>query len=403
MKSRKKKVNKKMSVNILGSTGPMGPDAVGLALSVEDPLVMALAIIGVVLLIIIILFLSYFNILRSIASYSYSNARFKAVGTPYVQRHELELLADSQSLMELSQKLGEKDMRIPQSQRISVEEFEDAVKGETIRMLRNTLAAVPEGSKPFFRAYMTRMDATQVKTALRAVRSGEKLVIHPAYHIDAEKARLLASASTPQEIAEIAGAGVVGNALSEALQQYPDDPVGWEMHLDKVVFDSLYSSLALVEDEIKAPFKEFYGRYADVMNIKLLARLKGFGIKLDNPGNMIVNGGRELPKWAVERLMDSADYPSLMSDLENTTYGQYLKDHGGPAPTPSQVEHILEQYLISAVVEISSRNTLLGGPSIKFAYCKEVEARNLMALARAVAENVPFPNIEQYLTLEVGA
>ena len=98
--------------------GMIGPTNAVSAFDPTDPLVVALAITAAVILIIVILFLSYFTVLRAISAYSYSNARFKAVGTPFLSRSMLEGLSESTSIMDLSARLVEHDIRVPQTPRL---------------------------------------------------------------------------------------------------------------------------------------------------------------------------------------------------------------------------------------------------------------------------------------------
>ena len=372
------------------------------AFSASDPLVVTAAMIGLALLIIILLFLSYFTVLRAIAAYSYSNARFKAVGTPFLSRPMLESLSESTNLLDLSSRLSEYDYRVPQGPRVSIEELEEALETETIRMLRNTLAATPDGSKPFFRAYLVRMDSLQVKKALRAVRTGRKPNVHPAYYVDANMVRLLAEAPAPQDVAEMVGDNFIGQALAEAVQQNPDEPVLWEMAIDRAAFKNIYGSIALLDDEIRAPIREFYGRMADVYNINLLARAKSLGIIPSEVLSWTAQGGRELAQWRLEQLAETQDFQTFVSELDSTSYGAYMKEKGLNPEQAPELEHALDWHMLDMVSELASKNTLLAGPALKFAFGKEREARNIMAVARAVADGVGFADVEHFLIAEAS-
>ncbi|MCK4717435.1 MAG: V-type ATPase subunit [Thermoplasmata archaeon] len=380
--------------------GLIGPEAGMAAFDVTNPLAISFAIIGIVLLVVIILFLSYFTILRAIAAYSYSNARFKAMGTHFLSGEALEGLSESTSLSDMASRLAELDFRVPQTPRLSIEELEETLEAETIRMLRNTLAATPDGAKPFFRAYLIRMDALQIKAVLRSLRSGQEPVIHPSYYVDAEKMRLLTDASSPQDVAEIMGDNMLGIALSNGLQQHPEEPVAWELFLNRAVLDNMNSSVSMVDDEIRGPIREFYGRLADITNIKLLARAGSLGAEGEHLTTLLAPGGRELPGWMLERLIEIKDMAGLLSELDTTSYGRYMKKKGLRVSNPSELERAMESYMLDVVCEISSKNTLLAGPALKFAYGKEREIKNITAVARGVLDRLSFQEIEPFLIME---
>ena len=65
---------------------------------------------------------------------------------------------------------------------------------------------------------------------------------------------------------------------------------------------------------------------------------------------------------------DTADLINLLSEIDTTAYGEYMKERGLKPSSASELEHILDQYLLASASEIASRNTLLAGPALKFAY-----------------------------------
>ena len=373
-------------------------------MDVGDPVTLAAVVVAVSLLIVILLFLPYFTILKAISDHSYPNAVFKAVGLPFLSKHLLEMLSESGNETELASRLGEYGIRMPQNRKLDLEEIEDVLETEAIRMLRNTLASVPDGTKPFFRAYIGKMDALQVKKALRGLRSGLAPRIHPVYYIDAEVARRLSEAKTQKEVVEALDGTPLGPVLSDNIQQNPERPVLWEMSLDQRAMDELSDSVFHVDSDLQAPLREFYGRLADVENINLLARATAANISSEEVLSMMSQGGRELPRWMLERLADSPDLQALLAELESVSYGVWLREHVAVVSAePADVEMALERCLLHQIYEISSKNGLLAGPSVLFAFGKEKEMANIRVLARSVRDGVPFGDIEPFLVLEVSA
>ena len=367
-------------------------------LDIGEPVTLAMVIVAVALLVVIILLLPYFTLLRSIADFSYPNAMFKAVGLPFLSRRNLEALSETTSLTELVSRLGEMDIRIASTQRMGLDDVESSLEAENIRSLRNTLASVPEGAKPFYRAYLTRMDALQLKKALRGLRSGTVPVLHPAFYVDAETVRRLSEASSPRDILDIMDGTPFAPALSSAMQEMPDSPVRWEMALDNAVMGWIHDSIFQVDQELQMPLREFHGRMADCSNIILLARWKA-SLEIDDVSSLLVPGGRELPGWALERLAESPDLQSLISELETTSYGRSLKSLSAGKTLASDVENAMEEQLLDLVTEISSRNNLLVGPSIMFTYGKEKEIANIRAVSRNVEEGGSFRDVEEFLVM----
>ena len=71
-------------------------------LGFDNSITIAFMVVGFAILLIIILFLSYYNVLMNIIHFAYPNARFKALGTPFVSKKEMDFLMDATSLSEVS-------------------------------------------------------------------------------------------------------------------------------------------------------------------------------------------------------------------------------------------------------------------------------------------------------------
>jgi len=82
-------------------------------LALNETMTLALIVIGVAVLITIILLMSYFNILVTIASFSYPNARLRAMGNPYIRRQKLLELMEMSSPNEVAQEISKEGYKLP--------------------------------------------------------------------------------------------------------------------------------------------------------------------------------------------------------------------------------------------------------------------------------------------------
>ncbi|MCD6461825.1 MAG: V-type ATPase subunit [Thermoplasmata archaeon] len=368
---------------------------VSLAVLPDDPFVITLAVVTLSLGVVIILFLSYFHLLKEIASFSYCNARFKAVGVPYVRRDELRRLYEERRVDDMAAALLKKGYRLPSTSGMTVRQLEDAMLEERLRMAKSTLAAVPEGLKPFVRAWLVRLDGEEVKRALHQADRGERVEVRHVYLITPEVAGRLRECGSPEEVVDALDGTPYRDVLREVVSSHRDSPGLWDMAVDHVGYQVLYHGVGMVDEHARPPVSLFYGRMADIRNILAVARGMEMGMGEDDVKRYLAPGGRELARWRLDRLWDAKDLPGLFSSLEDTTYGRMLKE----AKTVADAERLLESYLLSAASELSARYSLGAGPALFFLLGKEMEVRNVIGVARGVSAGMEFEEILGDLTV----
>ncbi|GEM_PF-4404309 len=389
------------------------------------PLLISTVIVFFVLMLVLLLFLPYLTILKQIAAFSYSNARFHASGNPFVKKDVLKRLAENTTLGELASDLfsiGGYSVSLTSStspgDTASLAEFEKKVENETIRFLTSAVVSVPDEVRPFFRAFLLRMDARQIKTALRSTWRGARPDITHVFTVTPEIADRLRQCSSPEEVVEVLSTTPFGQPLRESSEKYGSDRSMWEMAVDRTCFEHMNSSLNLVDDTLRPPIAKFFGHMVDVYDILLCARVVGLGLPRGSLSGFFLEGGREIKEWRWKRMREAPDLRSMLQTIADTSYSRavsramaVLPPTTGKSEEPDRekilvalktLEKALVTDLVSRAREVSSTYSLFAGPAVAYVFLKEVEMRNLMAVARGVVENRRFDEVEKELIVEGG-
>jgi len=389
------------------------------------PLLISMVIVFFVLLLVLLLFLPYLTILRQIAAFSYPNARFYASGNPFVKKDVLKRLAENTTLGEIASDLssiGGYSISLSSSaahgDTNSLAEFEKKVENETIRFLTSAVVSVPDEVRPFFRAFLLRMDARQIKSALRSTWRGGRPDITHVFTVTPEIADRLRQCSSPEEIVEVLSATPFGQPLREASEKYGSDRSMWEMAVDRTCFERMNSSLNMVNDLLRPPLTKFFGHMVDVYNILLCARVVGLGLSGSVLNDFFLEGGREIKEWRWKRMREAPDLRSMLQTIADTSYSQAVSQAISVLPPATgkpkeqdrekilmalnTLERTLMTDLISRAREVSSTYSLFAGPAVAYVFLKEVEMRNILAVAMGMVENRRFDDVEKELIFEGG-
>jgi vacuolar-type H+-ATPase subunit C/Vma6 len=249
-------------------------------LGLDTTSTLALIIIGGAVLITIILLMSYFNVLVMIASFSYPNARLKAMGNPYIRKRKLLDLIELSGAQEAAMEISKEGYNLPQNiEKVGTEEAEQKLEIAQVEFLQKVMASNPQSIRPFLEAFLIKYDALQIKKAIRARQSGTsnddlKKKLIPVKEITQEIIDDILDTSTVDDVCNSVKSTRFGDSLLKAQAEHKGDIVVLDLTLDKFFSSELRKSIIRVDTSVSETITLYVGKYADITNIKHIIRSK---------------------------------------------------------------------------------------------------------------------------------
>ncbi len=324
--------------------------------------------------------------LVSMAGFTYPNAKFNAIGTPYIHKKGLAPLVNSDTLEQYTGNVGSRDFAVEGDRAGAVQRSIDSSLARMVEMARKDS---PDTVASFYDAYLQKLDARPVKEAIKAVMRNEApgerethsdwgaMVLRALQKADREQLLNVLSSHGMHEVREL-----VDENAAPAFVEYAVDR---------------YLIGRLREAELPKPTRHirdvFVKRLVDVMNLKAIFRAKYYHVA--DIESMLFGEGRELAGWTLEHMLKIDSIPEIISLLEGTAYIDVLRnampryeEQGVPA-----LEMALDGQLLHIVADLACDDSMGLGAGIRFVVEKEYEARNLKAIAKGVAEGLPSDDI----------
>ncbi len=355
-----------------------------------DPITVAFAVIAIALLIVVIFFMAYFNILLLIANFAYPNAMLKATSVLFLAKERLRKLSES-SREEFVESLRSAGYPISSGES-DPDMIEAAVERHSFKLMEETANSMPHKAKPFFEAWMKKYDITAIKNVLRAKRAGERPDISkiPLYELDR---KILSEMADSRDI-ESAILVLHGTEY----EMGPEERSGYavETALDRKFFNGLVDSTSAVDSDIAQRISQFVDMYADITNIKSALRTRAMGMKSESAMKSLVGPGSEIPEWRVKNMVDAADIERAISEISGTSYAEAIRG----IRDITGIEAALDRELLRRALELETDYSLDMGPALSFVISREMESRNLKAINRAIEAEMEWNDIEPLLVME---
>jgi len=357
-------------------------------------------IIGLALLLVIILFMSYYRVVISIANFTYPNAVFRSSGNPYLKEKKISDLVEGGNLNEVYSELEEDGYEISKEAREDIDQVEKELEKKNIELMKKAHRTSPGETKGFTKAWLSRYDVKMAKRAIKAIKEDrmEKVEerLHPVEEINEKVIEDLTSARNLQEALSI----LRDTELEEVLEkkEWEEKPFELDITLDKYAFNKLKEGIFKVESEQRAPVRYFFGRYVDLLNIKIILRGIREEIQSERLKDCILPKGRELPEWKLEEMVESTSIDEALVQLEGTSYEDIRNKM--QSDEKFDFERYLDKTLLKMVTELNNQHILTVGPTLKYLVGKELELRNMRALIRGIKEEVDPIRVKELMILE---
>jgi V/A-type H+-transporting ATPase subunit C len=370
---------------------------------------LALVVIGAAVLITIILLMSYFNVLITIASFSYPNARLKAMGNPFIRKRRLTELLEMTSVGEAAQEIAKEGYSLPQNiEKAGLDEVERRLELAQIEFLQKVLASDPQSIRPFLEAFLIKYDAAQIKKAIRARKNAlsnselkKKLI--PVKEIDEAAIEAILETNTVDEVCNAVRSTKFGDILIKTASEHKNDIIALDLALDQFYSKELHLTITRVDTPVRETITMFVGKYADITNIKHIIRSKQQGLDITLTERFLIEGGRSLAPWKLRQMMEAKGVSEIVTELEGTPYFEIMKEamqEYSDTKSMYSFETAFDRMLLQIAAEISSSASIAAGPTIRFLIAKEFEIRNLKALLRGLHEKLPSEKILPMMIVE---
>jgi len=357
-------------------------------------------IIGLALLLVIILFMSYYRVVISIANFTYPNAVFRSSGNPYLKEKKISDLIEGSNLNEVYSELEEDGYEISKEAREDIDKVEKELEKKNIELMKKAHRTSPDETKGFTKAWLSRYDVKMAKRAIKAVKEDrlEKVEdrLYPVEEINEKVIEDLTSTRNLQEALSI----LRDTELEEVLEKKEWEEKSFELDvaLDKFAFNKLKEGIFKVESEQRAPVRYFFGRYVDLLNIKIILRGIREEIQSERLKDCILPKGRELSEWKLEEMAESTSIDEALVQLEGTTYEDIRNKM--QSDEKFNFEHHIDKKLLKMVKELNNQHILTVGPTLKYLVGKELELRNIRALIRGIKEDIDPIRVKELMVLE---
>jgi V/A-type H+-transporting ATPase subunit C len=334
----------------------------------------------------------------------YPNAKFEAMGNPYVEDKTLSSIVDSKNLADFKESLNaSKDYKVEGETTYEIQESLDNTFLQTIEMMKKDSS---KKMNEFYNTYLEKIDIYLVKNILknkllektsdetiisRSVLPNTKELLQKI--IDAEKEDLqniLKTYGFPEEIID-------------SISDKDTDFLQLDSSIDKYVINKF--------KEVKVPYKceqakqKFVKTMIDIQNIKNVLRAKQLSYDEQSCMKLFLGDGKEIASWKYKETAEVDSVSQVISSLEGTSYYNELKDaieQYNKEQSVQVLENALDRNFLKQMKDISTQNYVTIGPTIKFLVSKEFEIKNLKIVAKGVDEHLSSELIKGFLIKEAA-
>ena len=334
----------------------------------------------------------------------YPNAKFEAMGNPFIEEKELSSVLQSKDLSGFKDTLNSlKDYSVKGETTYDVQQSLDDHFIKTIDMMRKDSS---KKMQEFYDVYLEKLDIYLIKRELKRKLSGISIESSSVDQALLPNTKTLLEAMNDveqEELPALLKSYGFSKELTNALTEETIDFLAIDTSIDTYLIDRF--------KQITVPYKceqgkqTFIKRMLDIINIKTLLRAKQLGYDLDSCKKLFLGEGQEFASWKFNELADVDDVSQVISGLEGTSYYGVLKDAIEDYTKDESVqvlENALDGLFLKLVKDISIQNYINIGPTIRFIVSKEFEIQNLKIVAKGIGENLSSDLIKTFLITEAS-
>lgn len=239
-------------------------------------------------------------------------------------------------------------------------------------------------------AYLHRYDYTNLKTLFRGIFSGapsheiERLFIPVGSLSSSELKHLLELGSVEKVVEELPFLSSQRSQVASALTYFRTHH---SLFLLENLFDHAYFEFIItfaqripVQGQL---FRDFLEYEIDVLNLKLLLRLKRIQLPEAQVDEHLFFSGKLLPASRLKALIQK-DLTGILESLERTAFGKMIQEHKAALEQGDSAafELALDAFLLKTSTRLLHQHLLSVDTVLSFLFAKEIEVRNLRMLIK---------------------
>jgi V/A-type H+-transporting ATPase subunit C len=334
----------------------------------------------------------------------YPNAKFEAIGNPYITEKEISRISDNKNLADFKDTLNSsKDYQVSGESVNDIQHSLDKNFISSINMMQNDSS---KKMKDFYNVFIEKLDIFLIKNAIKrklkdnkideniidkAVLDKTKLILKKI--IDAEKENL-------NEFLKEYG---FNKGIIKLLSSEDFDYLELDTAIDKFIIEKIKA--VNVPYKCDKPKQLLINNMIDILNIKNVLRAKHLGYDEESIKKLLIGEGQELASWKLKEISEADSVPQVITSLEGTSYYDSLKNAIEEYTNEDSVqyfENALDSHFLKLVRDISTQNYVSIGPTLRFILSKEYEIKNLKIIAKGISEGFSTEIIKPLLVLEAN-
>ncbi|MEM2289680.1 MAG: V-type ATPase subunit [Candidatus Hadarchaeales archaeon] len=340
-------------------------------------------IFPLIFLLLFLLFVLVYLDARRTFPYVYCNAMISAWEGRALTPSRLVELSEADPQAMLSSLSGTDFEGLPGS----VLEAERVIRERAVEKYRRILEALPPRGKRFFTTVLERFEVYNLKALLVSLHTGIPPSFLPSPLTSEERLALLSRVKSMEELLKFLAGTDYGEFLSRSMEEYKRRGLAFLLHqLDRYY----YTKLWLEAERQRKSIREVIGVECDLVNLKLLARLKSAGVPAVDIRPLLVPTYL-IPARVLERMLEAEELSSLLQCLSETPYAEAVARASHQVQAAGSLlplERELEAGFLRLCRWYSTSDFFSLAPAVCFFYTKEAEVRSLRALLRLRSEKV---------------
>jgi V/A-type H+-transporting ATPase subunit C len=336
--------------------------------------------------------------------FAYPNAKFEAVGNPFIKEKELNRLFDSKNLHDFKDSLNTlKDYNITGE---NTQEIQHSLNVALIKTINQSKKDSSKEMNDFYNTYLEKIDIYIIKNNLKNKLYDKRIDEDIIDSVILPKTKnLLKELATieKEKIPELLKNYGFGKEVTKAVTNIENDFLKLDTALDKYIIDKFQK--VKVPHNCEQGKNKFIKRMIDIINIKNLLRAKQLSYDEKTCMNMFLGDGQEISLWKYEEMAQTDQVSQIITSLEGTSYFEILKDSIEEYNNEDSVqvlENSLDRLFLKIVEDISMQNYVNIGPTIRFLVSKEFEIRNLKIIVKCIEEKIRLDTIKNFFITEVS-
>jgi len=347
-----------------------------------------------------------FHARRSIA-YVYCSATISAWEARLFPEARLMELADAPSVVNIFAALDDTGYRqqlagIQREGEVNMVEVENAFRDNSNARYLELLKMVPKERKETIRRVLQRAELWNLKAIVTAIHNKtpkeERLKeLMPSSTIPRERLEMLASAENFEQLLEFLKESEYFSVLSEALREYEERGlIALLSALDRYYYTSLWRNVLRVKAQ-RSILKSLVGCEIDIVNLKLILRLKREGVKPEDIDRYLIRPSHMLTEGMLRAMVVAEDIRSAVDVVSRTPYGKILLEvlPQIEAQELSTAERALDEIQLKVFRWLALTKLFSIAPVLSYICLKENEMRNLRAIVRLKADKVEPQKIKE--------